>query len=211
MLHIQNYYIFQNKCKKLLRAENIALTDLLKYILDVLNIFGYNTSLLAIYIATIKNYGNYVQVNVKKSEFSRLRLLSLGWSKEHWIKHIGMNWIQPIIDNCPELRVLDLMDTELSEESIEYVAKNVTPKLSKISICGFPFQTTYDIVTNFRFYCQQKIEKFENRCNNLNGRLNTYHRGNNMCLSNIRDIEGNINQDGLENWRNIISTFRSFE
>ena len=166
---------------------------------------------MAIYIATIKNYGNYVQVNVKKSEFSRLRLLSLGWSKEHWIKHIGMNWIQPIIDNCPELRVLDLMDTELSEESIEYVAKNVTPKLSKISICGFPFQTTYDIVTNFRFHCQQKIEKFENRCNNLNGRLNTYHRGKNMCLSNIRDIEGNINQDGLENWRNIISTFRSFE
>ena len=138
---------------------------------------------MAIYIATIKNSGNYVQVNVKKSEFSRLRLLSLGWSKEHWIKHIGMNWIQPIIDNCPELRVLDLMDTELSEESIEYVAKNVTPKLSKISICGFPFQTTYDIVTNFRFHCQQKIEKFENRCNNLNGRLNTYHRGNNMCLS----------------------------
>ena len=32
---------------------------------------------MAIYIATIKNYGNYVQVKVKKSEFSPLLLLSL--------------------------------------------------------------------------------------------------------------------------------------
>ena len=135
------------------------------------------------------------------------------WTKEHWTNHIGMNWIQPIIDNCSELRVLDLMDTELSEESIEYVAKNVTPKLSKITIFGHPFQTKYDLVDNWRSYCQQKIKKFENRCNNLNGRLNTYHSslGNNFCLSNIEDIMGNINQDGLENWRNIISTFRRFE
>ena len=87
------------------------------------------------------------------------------------------------------------MNTELSEESIEYVAKNVTPKLSKITICGFPFQTKYDLVDNWRSYCQQKIEKFENRCSNLNGRLNTYHLGNNFCLSNIEDIEGNINQN----------------
>ena len=61
MLQVQNCYIFQNKCKKLLRARNIALTDLLKYTLEVLiryqsigNIHG-----------TIKNCGNYVQVKVK--------------------------------------------------------------------------------------------------------------------------------------------------
>ena len=75
---IQNCYIFQNKCKKGLRAENIALTDLLKYTLEVLNLLGYNTSFLAIYKDTIKNCGNYVQVKVKISEFSPLLLLSGG-------------------------------------------------------------------------------------------------------------------------------------
>ena len=77
LLQIQNCYIFQNKCKKWLRAENIASTDLLKYTLEVLNLFGYNTSLLAICIGTIRNCGNYVQVKVKISEFSPLLLLSL--------------------------------------------------------------------------------------------------------------------------------------
>ena len=108
-------------------------------------------------------------VFANQSSFATHSLLSLGWTKKHWTKHIRMNWIQPIIDNCSELRVLDLMNTELSEESIEYVAKNVTPKLSKITIFGFPFQTKYDLVDNWRSYCQQKIEKFENRCSNLNG------------------------------------------
>ena len=77
LLQIQNCYIFQNKCKKWLRAGNIALKDLLKYTLEVLNLFGYNTRVLAIYIGTIRNCGNYVQVEVKTSEFSSLLLLSL--------------------------------------------------------------------------------------------------------------------------------------
>ena len=38
-------------------------------VLEVLNLFGYNASLLSIYIGTIENYGNYVQVKVKISEF----------------------------------------------------------------------------------------------------------------------------------------------
>ena len=45
-------------------------------------------------------------------------------------------WIQPIIDNCPELSVLDLDGTPLSEESIEHLAKNVTPKISQLRIVG---------------------------------------------------------------------------
>ena len=39
----------KNKWKKGLGAENIALTDMY-YILEVLGLFGYNTSLLAIHI-----------------------------------------------------------------------------------------------------------------------------------------------------------------
>ena len=62
--------------QNLLRVENVASTDLLKYTLEVLNLFGYNTSLLSIYIGTIENCGNYVQVKEKISEFSPLLLLS---------------------------------------------------------------------------------------------------------------------------------------
>ena len=41
-------------------------------------------------------------------------------------------WIRLIIDNCVELSVLDLIDTQLSEESIEYMASNLTPTISKL-------------------------------------------------------------------------------
>jgi hypothetical protein len=82
----------QNKCKKGLRAENIALSDLLKCTLEVLNLFGYNTSLLAIYKCTIKNYGNYVQVKVKMSEFSPLLLLSLMMGKVDTYCKFQVRW-----------------------------------------------------------------------------------------------------------------------
>ena len=78
--------MLKNKCKKWLGAENNALTDLLYYILEVLSLFEYNTSLLAIYIYSIKNCGNYVQVKVKISEFLPLLLLSLVQRK-----YLGVN------------------------------------------------------------------------------------------------------------------------
>jgi hypothetical protein len=42
--------MLEHECKTLLGAENIALTDLLSYTLEVLSLLGYNTSFLAIYI-----------------------------------------------------------------------------------------------------------------------------------------------------------------
>ena len=106
LLQIQTCYIFQNKFKKWWRAGNIALTDLLKYTLEVLNLFGYNTNLLAIYIGTIKNCGNYVQFKVKISDFSPLLLLSLkppkknscrdNYSRKYGIQKfrlIDQNWL----------------------------------------------------------------------------------------------------------------------
>ena len=50
--------MLEHKCKKLLGAENIALSDLLSYTLEVLSLLGYNTSFLAIHKGAIKNFGN---------------------------------------------------------------------------------------------------------------------------------------------------------
>ena len=129
-------------------------------------------------------------------------------------------WIQPIIDNCSELSVLDLCDTPLSEESIDYVAKNVTPKISKLTIYGMPFRSRlfttnyskYDLMDKRTLYCQQIIELLEDRCNNLNGQLNVFSLLiKNFGLSNIEDVWGNINRNGLISWRDIVSTFRRYE
>ena len=49
--------MLKNKCKKQLGAENNALTDLLYYILEVLSLFGYNTSLLAITYVALRTVG----------------------------------------------------------------------------------------------------------------------------------------------------------
>ena len=79
---------------------------------------------------------------------------------------LNTEWIQPIIDNCSELSVLDLCDTPLSEESIEYVAKNVTTKISKLTIYGMPFisrlftidYSKYDLMDKRSLYCHQIIQ-----------------------------------------------------
>ena len=128
-------------------------------------------------------------------------------------------WIQPIIDNCSELSVLDLCDTPLSEESIDYVAKNVTPKISKLTIYGMPFRSRlfttnyskFDLMDKRTLYCQEIIELLEDRCNNLNGQLNVFSLMQNFGLSNIEDVWGNINRNGLLSWRDIVSTFRRYE
>ena len=128
-------------------------------------------------------------------------------------------WIQPIIDNCSELSVLDLCDTPLSEESIDYVAKNVTPKISKLTIYGMPFRSRlfttnyskFDLMDKRTLYCQEIIELLEDRCNNLNGQLNVFSLMQNFGLSNIEDVWGNINRNGLISWRDIVSTFRRYE
>ena len=41
--------MLEHRCKKWLGAENIALTDLLSYTLEVLSLLGYKASFLAIY------------------------------------------------------------------------------------------------------------------------------------------------------------------
>ena len=69
----------------------------------------------------------------------------------------------------------------------------------------------YDLMDKRTLYCQQIIELLEDRCNNLNGQLNVFSLMQNFGLSNIEDVWGNINRNGLLSWRDIVSTFRRYE
>ena len=113
-------------------------------------------------------------------------------------------WIQPIIDNCPELSVLDLDGTPLSEESIEHLAKNVTPKISQLRIIGIGTK------------CEHIKKMLESRCNNLS-ELKTFRSAHMMfCIHTIqksRKMNINMNTE-KHDWGSsidIISSFRRYE
>ena len=64
-----------------------------------------------------------------------LKVLKLKWSKNQSSSsglYMQLSDIQPIIDECVELEELNFFQTRLSEESIDYLVKNITPKLSKL-------------------------------------------------------------------------------
>ena len=115
-------------------------------------------------------------------------------------------WIQPIIDNCPELSVLDLDGTPLSDESIEHLAKNVTPKISHLRIVGIGTKSK----------CEQIEKMLKSRCKNLS-ELKTFRSAHMMyCIHTIqKSRKMNINMNREEHdWGSsldIISTFRRFE
>ena len=66
-----------------------------------------------------------------------LKVLKLNWGKIRYSSrpYITLGAIQPIIDQCVELEELTFCQTRLSEGSIDYLVKNITPKVSKLCIC----------------------------------------------------------------------------
>ena len=115
-------------------------------------------------------------------------------------------WIQPIIDNCVELSVLDLIDTKLSEESIEYMANNLTPTISK-------FWLTSGIKS--RDKCMQMIKILENRCNNLTELKLSMFRWNIGPFTGTSYGIGSQSyqeeQNDSKKLEDLISTFRRYE
>ena len=69
-----------------------------------------------------------------------LKVLKLNWGKSRSASrpYIPLGAIQPIIDQCVELEELTFCQTRLSEGSIDYLVKNVTPKVSKLCLCNNP-------------------------------------------------------------------------
>ena len=115
---------------------------------------------------------------------------------DHYCK---IEWIQLIIDNCLELSVLDLSTACLSKESIEYVTKNVTPKISKLWLTGIKSEKK----------CQHMIEKLKDRCSNLTEIKMSQSRGIFGTTYGIRSQSSN--QKEKDDLRVMISTFRSYE
>ena len=121
-------------------------------------------------------------------------------TKPEWIQG---RWIQLIVDNCPELCVLDLDGTPLSDEYIELLAKNVTPKISQLRIVGIGIK------------CEQVKKMLESRCNNLS-ELKTSRSSIMYCIHTVQKFRKmNINMNTEKHdWGSsidIISTFRRYE
>jgi uncharacterized protein YjaG (DUF416 family) len=117
-------------------------------------------------------------------------------------------WIQPIIDNCVELSVLDLVDTQLSEESIEHMAKNLTPTISTLWLSDGnqgPIKSSAK--------CEQMIKMLENRCHNLTD-LKTLTFNKWLGMRYGIGYQSNIHlkeQNDSKKLEDIISTFRHYE
>lgn len=65
--------------------------------------------------------------------------------------------IQHIVRNCTELIDLSLYDTEISEEAINYLANNLTPKIRKLNLACFGANHIRD----------EHITTLVSRCNNI--------------------------------------------
>jgi len=58
------------------------------------------------------------------------------FSKYSESSYLKLNDIQPILDECVELEEISFCQCRLKGESIDYLVKNITPKVSKISLCN---------------------------------------------------------------------------
>ena len=65
-----------------------------------------------------------------------LKVLKLNWFRSSYLASIELSVIQQIIDQCVKLEELTFCQTILTGLAIKYMIKNISPKVSKISICN---------------------------------------------------------------------------
>ena len=117
-------------------------------------------------------------------------------------------WIQPIIDNCVELSMLDLVDTQLSKESIKHMAKNLTPTISKLWLTDgnqFPIKSSAK--------CEQIIKMLQNRCHNLTELKTLMFKrwlGMRYGIGSQSDVDLKEQNDSKK-LEDILTTFRRYE
>ena len=99
--------------------------------------------------------------NFKNLKVLRLSYCSRGYEK---IQPLKLNFIQPIVDHCSELEELCFYKTCIEEDAIDYLVKNITPKLSKLSLYTMVIYTYLSDAT----VCFDKyIQVLVSRCTNL--------------------------------------------
>ena len=124
------------------------------------------------------------------------------WSSDN-TRYVPNDWIQLIIDSCCELNVLDLSNTNLKEESIEYVSKKLTQKISKLWLRGIKSVTK----------CEEVIKLLEDRCINLNELEQFEFRVRNGTIYGIGSHNKMDQKERkyLKKMRDFTSNFRCFE
>ena len=65
-----------------------------------------------------------------------LKVLKLNWFRSSSLASIELSVIQQIIDQCVKLEELTFCQTILTGLALKYMIKNISPKVSKISICN---------------------------------------------------------------------------
>ena len=132
-----------------------------------------------------------------------LKILKLAeWSSDD-TRCVPTEWIQLIIDNCCELTLLDLSNTNLKEESIEYVSKKLTPKISKLWLSGLKSVSK----------CEEMIEVLEDRCNNLTQleQFEFHDRSGTIYGIGSHNKMDQKERDYLKKMQEFTSTFTCFE
>ena len=124
------------------------------------------------------------------------------WSSDD-TRYVPNEWIQLIIDNCCELTLLDLSNTNLKEDSIEYVSKNLTQKISKLWLTGIKSVTK----------CKETIKLLEDRCINLKELEQFEFRVRNGTIFGIgsHNKMDQKERNYLKKMRDFTSTFKCFE
>jgi hypothetical protein len=99
--------------------------------------------------------------NFKNLKVLRLSYCNRGYEK---IQPLKLNFIQPIVDHCSELEELSLYKTCIEEDAIDYLVKNITPKLSKLSLYTM---VLYTYISDPTVCFDKYIQVLVSRCTNL--------------------------------------------
>ena len=124
------------------------------------------------------------------------------WSSDD-TRYVPNEWIHSIIDNCCELTLLDLSNTNLKEDSIDYVSKNLTQKISKLWLRGIKSVAK----------CEEIIKLLEDRCSNLKELEQFEFRVRNGTIYGIgsHNKMDQKERNYLKKMRDFTSTFKCFE
>jgi Leucine-rich repeat (LRR) protein len=141
-LNVAWKYAINDHAKFLRNAEVLVKLLCNSNLLEKLELFYVNLDCLSLTSCTW---------NFKNLKVLRLSYCNRGYEK---IQPLKLNFIQPIVDHCSELVELSFYKTCIEEDAIDYLVKNITPKLSKLSL---------DATVCFDKYIQVLVT----RCTNL--------------------------------------------
>ena len=111
--------------------------------------------------------------NIKTVKVLRLSYCNRGYETELCFKRmhrLKLNFIRHIVDQCLELEELSFYKTRLEEDSIDYLVKNINPKLSKLSLCtnsGTGTGPEFWTINKDAIVIDNYIQILVRRCNNL--------------------------------------------